>query len=199
MSTGDDSEVDRNDRHSFEETDLDGLPFDGDASALAAVYDDVRRIAVAQMRKQPDAHTLQATALVNEAYLKLLGRSDLDVSNPRALLELLSRAMRQVLVDHARAKGTSKRGGGWQRITLSAATPASQAIHVVDILALEEALVELSALSPDNARLVELRFFGGLPEEQAAEVLGISRREASRRWRTVRAWLSSKLREVEAE
>ncbi|MGB0714675.1 MAG: ECF-type sigma factor [Phycisphaerae bacterium] len=173
-------------------------PSEANAAQLAAIYEDLKRIAVIQMRKQPHEHTLQATALVNEAYLKLLGRDDLDVSNSRALLELLSRVMRQVLVDHARAKRTNKRGGGWHRITLSGATPASSAFHVVDILALEEALVELTAMSPDNARLVELRFFGGLHEDQAAEVLGISRREASRRWRLVRAWLSGKLREVDS-
>ena len=162
---------------------------------MAAVYDDLRRLALAQMRHQPADHTLQATALVNEAYLKLVKRTDLDVSEPRALLVLVSQAMRQVLVDHARAKQASKRGGGWNRITLSDATPLSNDLKEVDILALEEALTELAALSPENAQLVELRFFGGLNEERAAEVLGVSRRQASRQWRTVRAWLSSKLRE----
>lgn len=156
------------------------------------IYEELRRLAAAQLRGQPAGHTLQPTALVHEAWLKLASGPELQFEERGAYLGLASRAMRQVLVDHARGKGRAKRGGDWQRITMAAVGP-SQGEGDVDLLALEEALEELARLNADRVRLVELRFFGGLTETEAAEVLGISRREASRQWRTVRAWLAARL------
>jgi RNA polymerase sigma-70 factor (ECF subfamily) len=158
------------------------------------VYAELRRLAGAQLRSQADGHTLQPTALVNEAWMKLARHPDLHFDNRHAYLALASSAMRQVLVDHARGKLRDKRGGDWQRVTL-ASLEGSEGESDVDLLALEDALSELAKLNPDRVRLVELRFFGGLTESEAAEVLGISRREATRQWRAVRAWLHTRLDE----
>jgi len=156
------------------------------------IYAELRQLAGAQLRSQAAGHTLQPTALVNEAWMKLAGNPDLHFENRHAYLALAARAMRQVLVDHARGKLSEKRGGGWRRVTL-AAFDASKEDRDVDLLALEDALAELGKLNPERVRLVELRFFGGLTETEAAEVLGISRREATRQWRAVRAWLHTRL------
>jgi RNA polymerase sigma factor (TIGR02999 family) len=158
------------------------------------VYDELRRLATAQLRDQPAGHTLQPTALVNEAWLKLAANPDLRFEDRRAYLVLASRVMRQVLVDHARGKRRVKRGGGggWHKVTLALAE-AREGATDIDLLALDDALTELAALNPDRARLVELRFFGGLTESEAADVLEISRRHVSRQWRSVRAWLRGRL------
>jgi len=156
------------------------------------VYDELRRLAAAQMRAQAAGHTLQPTALVSEAWLKLAAHPDLQFEDRRAYKVLASRAMRQVLIDHARGKRSQKRGGQWERLAL-ADMEASGGEVDVDMLALEDALAELERMSPDRVRLVELRFFGGLTEAEASETLGISRREASRRWRAARAFLKTRL------
>lgn len=160
------------------------------------VYDELRRLAGAQLHLQAAGHTLQPTALVNEAWLKLAAHPDLVFEDRRAYMVLASRAMRQVLIDHARGKLRDKRGGGWQRVTLGALESAQESLDV-DVLALNEALTQLAELNEDRVRLVELRFFGGLTETEAADVLGISRREASRQWRAVRAWLHTRLDEAD--
>jgi len=167
-----------------------------DSDPTPAVYDELRRLAGAQLRLQAAGHTLQPTALVNEAWMKLAANPELVFEDRRAYLVLASRAMRQVLIDHARGKQRDKRGGGWQRVTLGALESADESLHV-DVLALHEALTELAKLNEDRVRLVELRFFGGLTETEAADVLGISRREASRQWRAVRAWLHTRLDETD--
>lgn len=158
------------------------------------VYDELRRLAAAQLRDQPIGHTLQPTALVNEAWLKLAANPDLRFEDRRAYLVLASRVMRQVLVDHARGKRRAKRGGdgNWQRVTLGGVAAAGDALDV-DMLALDEALTELAELKPERVRLVELRFFGGLTEAEVAQVLGISPRQVTRQWRTVKAWLRTRL------
>ena len=160
------------------------------------IYDELRRLAAAQLRLQAAGHTLQPTALVHEAWLKLAAAPRLVFEDRRAYLVLASRAMRQILIDYARGKLRDKRGGGWQRVTLAAIE--TEAALDVDLLALDEALAELAELNQDRVRLVELRFFGGLTESEAAEVLGISRREASRQWRAVRAWLQTRLDEADS-
>ncbi len=168
------------------------------SALLPRVYDELRRLATAQLRDQPAGHTLQPTALVNEAWMKLAGHDEMRFESRGQFLVLASRAMRQVLVDHARGKRRAKRGGGWRRVSLAeTAEPAGPAD--VDLLALEEALTELTALNEERARLVELRFFGGLTETEAADTLGISRREASRQWRALRAWLWTRLRNPDEE
>lgn len=162
------------------------------------VYDELRRLAGAQLRSQAAGHTLQPTALVNEAWMKLARHPDLHFDNRHAYLALAARTMRQVLVDHARGRNRDKRGGEWHRVTL-ASMEAPEGDLGVDVLALEDALAELAKLNPERVRLVELRFFGGLTETEAAEVLGISRREATRQWRAVRAWLHTRLDDKEGD
>ncbi len=156
------------------------------------VYAELRRLAAAQMRAQSAGHTLQPTALVSEAWLKLAANPDLRFEDRRAYLVLASRVMRQILIDHARGKRRMKRGGGWQRLTL-AGIEASGGDGDVELLTLNDALAELEELSPDRVRLVELRFFGGLTEMETCETLGISRRQASVQWRAARAFLRTRL------
>ncbi len=168
---------------------------DGGVSAdglLPELYGELREIAGHHFARQPPGHTLQPTALVNEAYLKLAARNDARIKDRGHFLALASRVMRQVLVDHERSRRAGKRGGALQRVTLSEAATDGLSDDL-DILSLEEALQELSALSADKARLIELRFYGGLTEAEAADVMGISRASATRQWRLVKAWLSRKL------
>ncbi len=168
------------------------------ANLMPVVYDELRRLAGAQLRDQASGQTLQATALVNEAYLKLAGHPELGTANRQEFVRLACRVMRNVLVDHARARNAAKRGGDWQRLTLSAAFDEGST-HALDVLALNDALTELSAMNERMGRLVELRFFCGLNENEAAEVMGVSRTATSRDWRTARAWLAQKLRDDEIE
>jgi RNA polymerase sigma factor (TIGR02999 family) len=174
------------------ELDSDARP--AAAQFLPQLYDELHRLAVARFRAQPAGHTLQPTALVHEAYAKLAESPHVAFKDSRHFLTLASKVMRQILVDHARAKATAKRSNRRERLTLSDQIedpPVSQ----VDLLALEEALNKLATLDARKAQLVELRFFGGLTEPDAAGVLGISRTEASRWWRTTRAWLAQELRD----
>ncbi len=155
------------------------------------VYDQLRALASRYFRDQAAGHTLQPTALVHEAYLKLVGPTDIQWESRRQFLALASKAMRSILVDHARRKNRAKRGGGWQRVSIDVAEafrPAS-GVGVLDMLALDEALSKLAELDKRQEQLVELRFFGGLKAEQAAEVLGISTTTATHQWRVARAWL----------
>ena len=163
----------------------------------ARLYDELRRLAGKYLQGTGGGPTLQPTALVHEAWIKLEQADVFPVENPQHFLALTARSMRQVLVDHARAKGTAKRGGHLARITMCD-VPNADPEAAIDVLDLDAALERLAAMNPERARLVELRFFGGATLEQVAEVLGISVREASRRWRTIRAWLASELRESEA-
>lgn len=157
------------------------------------VYEELRALAGAYFRNQPADHTLQPTALVHEAYLKLVRDADAAPRDRAHFLALAARVMRQILVDHARRRGRAKRGGEQlQRITLDHAALGANA-QALDPLALEEALQKLAALGERKARLVELRFFGGLSEEEAADVLRISRATAAREWRFARAWLIQEL------
>jgi RNA polymerase sigma-70 factor (ECF subfamily) len=165
---------------------------ENDSELVSQVYEELRKLAGGQLRMQVASHTLQPTALVNEAWLKLAANPDLRFENRHAFLALASRAMRQVLIDHARGKQRDKRGDGWQRVTLSG-LDAPGGENDVDLLALDDALEELAQLNPERVRLIELRFFGGLTETEAGEALGISRREASRQWRSARAWLQIRL------
>lgn len=168
----------------------------GDDSAGAQlfplVYEELRALAGAYFRNQPLDHTLQPTALVHEAFVKLVQDPALESRSRAHFMALAARIMRQVLVDHARGRAREKRGGDMQRVNLdSVHLPADG--HTIDVLALEDAMSRLSQISEQKARLVELRFFGGLSEEEAAEVLRISRAAASREWRFTRAWLIHEL------
>jgi RNA polymerase sigma factor (TIGR02999 family) len=163
---------------------------------LELIYPELHRIAERQMRRERAGHTLQPTALVHEAYLKLVDQSHVDWRNRAHFLSVAAQAMRRLLVDHARGRDRDKRGGGATLLELdSAAGEAGLAVpgHSVDLLALDQALERLAVLDPAQARLVELRFFGGLSVEEAAEALGISTATAGRDFRSARAFLAREL------
>lgn len=167
--------------------------------ALALVYDELRALAGSLFRDQSARITLQPTALVHEAYLKLIGQ-DIDWSSRAQFFVLATMAMRSILVDHARARSRAKRGGGWTRVTLSAeqvGAAVAQAQDELDVERIDSALKELALLDERKARLVELRFFGGLSIEEAARVLDIARSTAADDWRIARAWLHRQLEEAE--
>jgi RNA polymerase sigma factor (TIGR02999 family) len=156
------------------------------------VYAELRRIAARYVRHERHGHSLQATALVHEAYMRLLKDQDLSFENRAHLLGIAARSMRQILVEHARARDASKRGGERQRVTLDEAVAAG-APPDVDVLAVDEALGRLAALDAGQARIVELRFFGGLTNEETAEALGVSPATVKRGWAVARAWLFREL------
>ena len=166
---------------------------DGDRHAAAAVlpvvYDQLRELAAARLAAEAPGHTLDATALVHEAYLRLVGPArERRWADGRHFFAAAATAMRRILVDHARAKRARKRGGGARRAALDA-VPAPEPDE--ELLALDEALAKLAVRDPVKARLVELRYFAGLTGEQAAEVLGISASTADRYWAFARAWLQA--------
>lgn len=164
-------------------------------SWIAAMYADLRRIARHHLARGGPTHTLQATALLNEVWLKLAARPGAAVRDRAHFAALVSRVMRQILVDHARRKLAERRGGGSASTSISLSElPDREPAATVDVLLLDDTLRELSQLSLTKARLVELRFFAGLTESEAAEVLGMSRTEATRQWRMARAWLAQRLR-----
>jgi RNA polymerase sigma-70 factor, ECF subfamily len=168
----------------------------GDHSALdellPLVYEELRGQARRYMRAQPAGHTLQTTALVHEAYLRLVGQSSVEWKGRAHFLGVAAKAMRSILVDHARARNAAKRGGSARAITLDAGGVAGPHASV-DVLALDEALGRLAELDSRKSQLVELRFFGGLGIEEAAAVLGISPATVKREWTTARAWLRREL------
>jgi len=161
----------------------------GDAEAgerlFPLIYDDLRRRAARYLRREPACHTLQPTALVHEAYLRLLGQEP-NWQNRSHFFAVASTLMRRVLVDHARRRQSAKRGG--VRVVLDEAMDAA-ATRGLDVLELDEALTELSALDVRQARIVELRFFGGFTEDETGDVLGISPATVRREWSAARAWL----------
>src|SRR5262245_6352993 len=171
------------------------------AELLPMVYEELRALASAEFARQPAGHTLQPTAVVHEAWMRLARQPNLELRDRRHFFALASKVMRQILVDHARRRATAKRGGGGGgAVTRIEVDTPIEADHRpdLDILALEDALTKLTQLSEPRARLVELRFYGGLSEEEAADTLNISRTEAARRWRAVKAWLAAELREERA-
>src|SRR5262245_39814984 len=169
----------------------------GDKDALErlipVVYDELRRIARARLRSEPPGHILQTTALVHEAYLRLVDVDRMNVRNRAHLLALAARLMRQVLVDQARRRRALKRGGDVALVSLSDASVPTEAPGV-DVLALDAALDELMSLDPRLSRVVELKFFAGLSISEAAEVLGVSTATIERDWTVARAWLYERLR-----
>jgi len=155
---------------------------------LPHVYGELRRIAARYMRRERQGGTLQATALVHEAYVRLAKDTDLSFQNRAHLLGIAAHAMREILVERARARGAKKRGGGEVRVTLDEGMIADAA-EQVDTLALHAALEKLAAMDREQAHIVELRFFGGLTIEETAEVLGVSPATVKRGWAVARAWL----------
>ncbi len=156
---------------------------------LPLIYDELRRLARRQVAKEASGHTLHATELVHEAYLKLSGGGGPEAVNRAHLLAMASRAMRQLLVDHARARKAVKRGGEWRRTTLNDG-PAVRHLDPEDLLTLNEALEDLE---PRQRQVVECRFFGGMEEGEIAEALGVSERTVRRDWVKARAWLYARM------
>jgi RNA polymerase sigma-70 factor (ECF subfamily) len=160
---------------------------------LPFVYDELHRLAAAYMRRERPGQTLQATALVHEAYLRLLREKHTRWENRAHFCAIAAGSMRQILVERARARGRLKRAGDQHRITLSDAIPAHHTADAVDVEALDQALTRLAAMDAELARLVELRFFGGLSIEETAEALGVSPATVKRSWTTAKAWLRREL------
>lgn len=169
------------------------------ADLLPLVYDELRKLAAARMAAESAGQTLQPTALVHEAYLRLVGRADDQRWDGRGhFFAAAAEAMRRILVDAARRKGRDKHGGDRHRVDLDAAMAAAPDPRH-DLVALDEALTRLAAEDPQAARLVELRHFAGLSVAEAADVLGISPRTADRVWAFARAWLHRELTDTPAD
>lgn len=156
------------------------------------VYAELRRIAAREMRREKPGRTLQTTALVHEAYLRLLKDAALSFENRSHFLGIAARAMREILIEHARARAARKRGGGGVRLTLDDAV-AGAAAPSIDVLAIDEALQRLARLDERHARVVELRYFGGLSVEETAVALSLSPATVKRAWTLARAWLYREL------
>jgi len=169
---------------------------DGAAAQLMPVlYEELRALAGAIFARQSPSHTLQPTALLHEAYLKLVDQSASDINDRAHFFRLAARAMRQVLIDHARADHAAKRGGGNLQHQLHEASEAPSALNRLDWLALDEALSQLAELDERQAAVVEMRFFGGLSIQETAAALNVSPRTVELDWKMARAWLCQALEE----
>jgi RNA polymerase sigma-70 factor, ECF subfamily len=173
----------------------------GDQSALSRlfplVYDELRLLAGVMLKDERAGHTLQPTALVHEAYVRLIEYNRMDWRGKAHFFAIAAQAIRRVLIDHSRSRRTERRGGDRKRITLSDAADLGDGGSpdvALDLLDLNDALERLAALSPRQARIVELRFFGGLSNEDVAHVLSVSRKTVVQNWGVARAWMSRELR-----
>jgi RNA polymerase sigma factor (TIGR02999 family) len=168
----------------------------GDEAALnklmPLVYDELHKLARAHMRREHGERTLQPTALVNEAYVKLVAQREVSWQSRAQFFGMAATLMRNILVDYARRRNAAKRGGGEYRISFSRADQLGQKPDM-EILALDDALKEFAAAYPEHSRVVELRFFGGLTIEETSEVVGSSHATIERQWRFARAWLRREL------
>jgi RNA polymerase sigma factor (TIGR02999 family) len=164
----------------------------GDKQALDAlmplVYDELHRIAARYLRRERQGHTLQTTALINEAYLRIVDQRNVNWKNRSQFFGVAAQMMRRILVDHARSHLYAKRGGGAQKLTLdeAIATPGKRDL---DLVALDDALTSLAQIDPQQSRIIELRFFGGLTIDETAAVLAISPATVKRDWNMAKAWL----------
>jgi RNA polymerase sigma-70 factor, ECF subfamily len=172
----------------------------GDEEALdqlmPLVYGELRRLAAAYLRRERQEHTLQPTALVNEAYLKLVRQRNMPWQNRAQFFGVAAQLMRRILVDHARANYASKRGGHQVHVSLNN-IGASETQVEADVLALHDVLNRLAEIDPDQSRIVELRFFGGLTIEETAEVMQVSHSTVEREWKLAKAWLKRELMKTE--
>ncbi len=168
----------------------------GDTAArdqlVPLVYQELRRRAAARLRRERPGHTLQPTALVNEAYLRLIDQTRADWKDRAQFFRIASEIMRRILVDRARAHRMAKRSGQWARVSLDDAAALAAGIDV-EVLDLDRALTRLAALAPRKSQIAELRFFAGMSLEEAADALQVSRATAERDWQTARAWLFKEL------
>jgi len=165
---------------------------DGDQAALdrltPLVYNELHRLARRYMRREHQGHTLQTSALVNEAYLRLVHQRDVRWQNRSHFFGIAAQLMRRILVDHARSHGRAKRGGDAHKLSLDATVIVSKE-RDVDLVTIDEALSKLAKLDPQKSRIVELKFFGGLSTEEIAECLHVSSRTIEREWRKAKVWL----------
>ena len=159
---------------------------------LPLIYDELRRLAGSYMRRERPDHTLQPTALVHEAYLRLVDQRRVDWKNRAQFFGLAANMMRRVLVNHARDRAAGKRGGNAPKVTVSLAEGVEQ--PEVDVIAVDEALAKLAELDPRKSRVVEFKFFTGLTTDEIAEVLGTSTATVEREWTFARAWLFNALK-----
>jgi RNA polymerase sigma factor (TIGR02999 family) len=161
---------------------------------MELVYEEFREMAAAYLRREPLELTLQPTALVHEAFLRLIDQTDVDWQGRTHFLAIGAKAMRRILIDHARRRRRTKRGGERTRISFDDQIVLSPE-QDEDLLAVDELLVDLQDIDPRQAAIVELRFFGGMTSAEVADYLGISKSTADREWRVVRAWLRQQLSE----
>ena len=170
----------------------------GDPDALERlmplVFEDLRQLARKHFRREPEGHTLQPTALVHEVYVRLVGQRKVEWQNRAQFFAFAAMLMRRILVDHAKARRTAKRGGKVQKLPLDETLVAAAGTDV-DLVALDQALTALEAIDPRQARVVELRYFVGLTQEEVADVLDISVSTVKREWNTARLWLLQRLKE----
>jgi len=160
---------------------------------MPLVYAELRRCAAAYLRRERVDHSLQPTALVHEAYLRLVGQQRFVWQNRAQFFGIAAQMMRRILVDHARGHRRGKRGGAAVRVTLDERVGATKPPDC-DLLMLDEALAELAAIDPQQGRIVELRYFGGLTESEVADLLAVSRSTVTREWHTARAWLHRRIK-----
>ena len=160
---------------------------------IPVVYADLRRLALGYMQREPAGHPLQPTALVSEAYLRLIDQRRVKWRNRTHFFGVAAGMMRRILVDYARRRRAERRGRDWERVTLTGLEVASGEPNQIDVLALHESLERLAAFDPQQARIVELRYFAGLTIDEAAEVVGVSEATVAREWTIAKAWLRANL------
>jgi RNA polymerase sigma factor (TIGR02999 family) len=165
---------------------------------IPVVYDELRRQAARYLRRERPGHTLQTTALIHEAYIRLIDQKNVRWQNRAHFYAISAQLMRRILVDHARSRQAAKRGGNDIKLPLEEAMVASDE-REVDVVALDEALERLAVIDPQQSRVVELKFFSGLSVEETAEVLGVSPRTVKRDWNVAKAWLRREISEGEGE
>lgn len=167
-------------------------PADIAAALLPLVYDELRDVAHAYLQRERGGHTLQPTALVHEAFLRLVDQSRVAWQGRSHFLAVGADAMRRILIDHARGRGRAKRGGGWQKVAVEDVAQPGGSMEL-DLIALADALEKLQALDPDQARVVQLRILAGLSVAEVAEVMGVSKRKVEGDWTHAKAWLRAEL------
>jgi RNA polymerase sigma factor (TIGR02999 family) len=165
-------------------------------SLIPLVYKELRAIAGRYLSRESPGHTLQSTALVHEAYFKLIGQRRVRWQNRAHFFGIAAQMMRRILIDHARHQSRDKRGGSTPKLSLDEALTAAEAETDLDLLALDEALTALAQIDPRGAQIIELRFFSGLTLEETAEVVGVSSGTVKRDWSAARAWLYREMRQT---
>ena len=163
---------------------------------LPLVYAELRRLAASYLRRERVGHTLQPTALVHEAYLRLIDQTQVRWQNRAHFFGVAAQMMRRILVDYARSQQAEKRGGEFQKISLDERIDVSGQDSDLDLVALDDALNRLAEIDPQKSKIVEMRFFGGLSVEETAEVLGVSVPTVKRHWRLAKAWLYGEIKKT---